>query len=199
MLLRNRLLIAAIILLASWAIYDFVTKETKEDAISEVVQEEMAKGTFDEKTATGSQAKPLTLQKGDEAPDFQLTTVDWEVVQLSDYRGEKILLNFWATWCPPCRQEMPDMQTYHETYDDAVILAVNMTEAERRVEDVEDFLDEFGITFAVLLDESTTVANLYTAHALPTSYFIDSEGVIQEKVMGAIDLNFMKKTFSKIK
>ena len=197
--MRNWLLIAGIILLASWAIFDFLTNNSKDDVITKVVQEEIAKGEYDEKTATGTQAKQLNLKKGDKAPDFQLTTIDGEVVNLSDFYGEKVLLNFWATWCPPCRQEMPDMQTYHEDYDDAVILAVNMTESERMVDDVEDFLDEFGITFAVLLDENTTVANLYTAHALPTSYFIDTEGIVREKVIGAIDLSFMKKKFKKMK
>src|SRR5690625_3797529 len=132
MFMRNWLLIAGIILLASWAIFDFLTNNSKDDVITKVVQEEIAKGEYDEKTATGTQAKQLNLKKGDKAPDFQLTTIDGEVVNLSDFYGEKVLLNFWATWCPPCRQEMPDMQTYHEDYDDAVILAVKIGRASCR-------------------------------------------------------------------
>src|SRR5690625_3090301 len=71
------------------------------------------------------------LDAGQLAPDFELQTVNGETMQLSDLRGEKVLLNFWATWCPPCRAEMPDMQNYHEGYDDGVILAVNLLETEQ--------------------------------------------------------------------
>lgn len=197
--MRNRILIAIIILLTGWVIFDFVTGGSKEEAISEVVQEEITKGTYDTQTKTGSQPKQLNIKKGDQAPDFQLNTTDGETINLSDFHGQKVLLNFWATWCPPCRKEMPDMQAYHKENEDVAILAVNLTESERMVEDVENFLDEFGVTFTVLLDESTEVANLYTAHALPTSYFIDSQGVVQEKVMGGIDYDFIENQFKKMK
>jgi|SRR5690625_1291612 len=195
--MRNWLLLAGVMILAGWAVYDFATNnQSKDDAITEAIQEQIEQGEYDPTAASG--ATQLNVGKGDQAPDFTLTNLDGDVVNLSDYLGKKVLVNFWASWCPPCRDEMPDMQTYHEQYDDAVILAVNMTEAERVVDDVHDFLDEFGITFDVLLDENSDVANLYTAYALPTSYFIDTKGVVQEKVIGEIDLALMKKTFKKM-
>lgn len=196
---RNWILIAGAILLAGWAIFDFVAnQQSKDEMIAEGFQDEVSKGEWEEQTGTGKQVKQLNIEKGDNAPDFELVTTEDETVHLSDFAGKKVLLNFWATWCPPCRNEMPDMQTYHETTDDAVILAVNITESERKVADVDDFLDEFGITFDVLLDEETSVANLYTAHAMPTSYFIDSDGIIQEKVMGEINLDFIEKQFKEM-
>jgi|SRR5690625_1754869 len=197
--MRNWILIIGAMLLAGWAIFDFVANnQSKDEIIAEGFQNEVSKGEWDEQTGTGKQVKQLSIGKGDVAPDFELVTTEGDTVNLSDFNGEKVLLNFWATWCPPCRNEMPDMQTYHETTDDAVILAVNITESERKVEDVDEFLDEFGITFAVLLDEKTSVANLYTAHVMPTSYFIDSNGIIQEKVMGEINLDFIEKQFKKM-
>lgn len=196
--MRNKILITMIVLLTGWVIYDFVTSPSKEETIHEVMQEEMTKSTDNTETKAGATPKQLNLKQGDRAPDFQLKTIEGETIKLSDFHGQKILLNFWATWCPPCRDEMPDMQKYHEQHDDVTILAVNLTESERMIDDIEEFLDEFSITFDVLLDENTEVANLYTAHALPTTYFIDPEGMIQQKVMGGIDYDFIEKQFGKM-
>src|SRR5699024_7171151 len=116
-------------------------------------------------------------------------------VKLSDYRGEKVLLNFWATWCPPCRAEMPDMQKYHEDHEDGVILAVNLIETEQSLESIEAFLNEYGITFSILMDENTQVTSLYDAHALPTSYLINSEGEIHNMAIGAINYDLLVEEF----
>lgn len=136
------------------------------------------------------------LAKGEKAPDFQLTTLDGEVVNLSDYEGQKVLLNFWATWCPPCRAEMPHMQTYFEEQaedDNAVILAVNLTTEDKGIGKVEDFVEEFGLEFSIPMDEKGDVGSTYQTVSIPTSYMIDTKGRIQNKVVGPMDLPMMEQ------
>src|SRR5690625_2891267 len=85
------------------------------------------------------------LEKGEMAPNFDLEKMDGEKVKLSDYRSEKVMLNFWATWCPPCRAEVPDMQKLHENKD-VTILAVNLLGQESGIDPVEEFLEDYGVT-----------------------------------------------------
>ena len=127
-------------------------------------------------TTSGAIAAP---QEGFQAPDFELRTLEGESVTLSDLRGKAIILNFWATWCPPCRSEMPAMQQVYTDYepDGFVVLAVNNTQQDRR-EDVENFILEQGLTFPVLLDNTGGVSTRYQVHSMPTSFFIDPEGII---------------------
>lgn len=130
------------------------------------------------------------LKVGDEAPDFELTSLDGEAVRLADYRGQRVFLNFWATWCPPCREEMPDMQKlYDET--DVAIIAVNMTASENGEAGVEDWISSEGFSFPVPLDPEGEVTDLYEIRAYPTSYLIDSEGRISHVALGAMDYERM--------
>src|SRR5690625_4831974 len=88
------------------------------------------------------------IEEGELAPDFVLETLEGEPVKLSDDHGKKVILNFWATWCGPCRQEMPAMQEFYDDYADEVeILAVNVTDSEKTIDDVQDFIDEFDFTY----------------------------------------------------
>jgi peroxiredoxin len=125
------------------------------------------------------------------APDFTLTDTQGNKVTLSELKGKKVFLNFWATWCPPCREEMPDIEKlYQETKDsDLVILAVNLGESK---DIVTSFTDKNNYTFQVLLDSSQTVAVDYQIRSIPTSYFIDEEGYIQAGKIGAMTLEEMK-------
>jgi thiol-disulfide isomerase/thioredoxin len=119
------------------------------------------------------------------APDFELVTLEGETFTLSALRGKVVLVNFWATWCPPCRSEMPAMQEVYEAYgpDDFIILAVNSTNQDRQI-DVEGFVSERGLTFPILLDVNGEVFSRYQVFSLPSSFFIDREGIIQEVVIG---------------
>lgn len=129
------------------------------------------------------------LKIGAKAPDFQLTTLTGETVKLSDFKGKKIMLNFWATWCPPCKAEMPEMEKFSkQTPKDLVILAVNIDPQN----DVKGFADKNGITFPILLDK-TNVNETYQILSIPTTYFINSNGVIQNKYTGSMTLDVMKK------
>lgn len=122
-------------------------------------------------------------REGFNAPDFSLTTLDAVEIQLSSLRGKVVFINFWTSWCPACKQEMPAIQELHEESPDIIVLAINATDQDK-LEDVDQFVNEHSITFDVLLDKDGIVSRLYQVKALPTSFFIDKEGVIRKVVYG---------------
>lgn len=130
------------------------------------------------------------LKVGAKAPDFELKTLAGDTIKLSDLKGKKVMLNFWATWCPPCKAEMPAMEEFHkEAGDEVVILAVNIDPHL----DVKAFVDENGITFPIPLDEEDKVNETYQVLSIPTTYFIDTKGNIGNKYIGAMNLDAMKQ------
>ncbi len=134
------------------------------------------------------------LTKGDMAPDFTLTTLDGKKVQLSELKGKKVIVNFWATWCPPCKAEMPHMQNFYEDFSDeenVEILAVNLT-SEDKEESVQNFVQDYGLTFPIPLDTEGVVGETFQAITIPTSYMIDTKGRIQNKIVGPMDENMIK-------
>lgn len=124
-------------------------------------------------------------QPGYRAPGFSLRTLDGESVSLSDLRGRAVVLNFWATWCPPCRAEMPAFQRLYTRYADRglMVLGVNAT-LEDDLAAVFAFRQQYHLTFPILLDESGQVNRRYRVTALPTTFFIDSRGMIRDVVVG---------------
>ncbi len=115
--------------------------------------------------------------RGSLAPNFELSDISGEQVSLSDLRGRVVLINFWATWCGPCRVEMPALQSRYERYrPDLAVLAVDFDEPEDLV---RDFAQEFGLTFNVLLDPGAAIQTLYQVRGYPTSVFVDEQGVIR--------------------
>lgn len=196
--MKKWIIITVIIGLFGWAIYDFTIKNGEKQAEIVEINDDINEETKEVESET-TESRPQTgLEKGNIAPDFELETMDGETVKLSDFYGKKILLNFWATWCPPCRAEMPDMQKFHETYEDSVVLAVNLTETENSLKNIKTFLDEYGITFTVLSDTDTVVSNIYKAQALPTSYLINSEGKIHNIAIGPLNYDLMVQEFDKM-
>lgn len=135
------------------------------------------------------------IDVGNLAPDFTLQTLSGESVSLSDFEGKHVIVNFWATWCPPCRAEMPDMEAYYEKHkeNDFVILAVNLTATESNEKVVQSFVEELGLTFPIMLDEENDVAETYAVVGYPTSYFIAKNGVIHNKMIGAMNQEFLAK------
>jgi len=174
------ILVIVIALLVSWTVYDLVLSKDKKSTKK------------DEGIIEDTEASEIGIAIGNEAPDFELTTLDGEEVRLSDYRGKRVFINFWATWCPPCRAEMPDMQKlYEEENVDIEILAINITESEPSEENVKQFVEDFGLTFPILMDRKTEVASNYQVQAYPTSYMIDSKGVIRFIAPGALNHDLM--------
>jgi peroxiredoxin len=130
------------------------------------------------------------LRVGEEAPNFELKTLDGKTAKLSDYRGKKVILNFWATWCPPCKAEMPDIQKYHqEAGDSVVILAVNIDPQY----DVQKFVRDTNVTFPVLLDSKDEVNTLYRILTIPTTYFIDEKGIIRSKHLSVMTVETIRE------
>lgn len=119
------------------------------------------------------------------APDFTLPDLNGDQVSLDDYRGKVVLLNFWATWCPPCQQEIPMfVEVYEELKDeDFVILAVSIGEGKEKV---SNFVSEKGMTFPVLLDLDKNVGRRYLVRAIPTSIVVDRDGVVQRIIVGMV-------------
>lgn len=163
-------------------------------AIAGVVKDNIEKTTEFDNIALGSDVDFLAteqgLAKGEMAPDFELTTLDGERVKLSDYQGKKVILNFWATWCPPCRAEMPHMQTYYEEQaaaDNVEILAVNLTKEDHGLEKITAFKEEYGLSFPIPMDEKGEIGSLYQAVTIPTSYILDTQGRVQTKFVGPMD------------
>ncbi|MCT1904700.1 TlpA family protein disulfide reductase [Oceanobacillus sojae] len=137
------------------------------------------------------------LEIGDKAPDFKLETLEGETRQLSDFRGEPVMINFWATWCPPCRQEMPDMEQFYQEHD-PVIFSVNLTNEELNTKQVNHFLQELELTFPVLLDKEGEVSTLYRIQPIPMTYMVDADGIIQFKSFGALSYKQMVKQFEQM-
>lgn len=136
----------------------------------------------DANTFTQAQSAPT---KGFLAPDFTLTTLSGESITLSDLRGQAVLINLWASWCGPCRAEMPAMQKVYERYQDQGfnILAVNATNQDS-LSAAQAFVEELGLSYPILLDFDGSVSRLYQLRALPSSFFIGPDGRIQEVIIG---------------
>jgi thiol-disulfide isomerase/thioredoxin len=130
--------------------------------------------------------------------DFELQKIGSdETVKISDFRGQKVFLNFWASWCPPCVVEAPHLQSFAESQDDVVVLGVNVTVSESDLNNVQGFIDEHGLTFPNVYG-AEEMFDLFYVESLPTSLFIDSKGVIQERVVGPVTEDVLNAHFSMI-
>lgn len=174
--IRNRLIFRSVILatLIAAVVFSLVTNAKKDNTIYKV---------------------------GDEAPDFKLQQVnennEVEEIQLSDYKGKGIMLNFWATFCKPCEAEMPYMEKLYPEYKEQgiEIIAVSLDSTELVI---DRFIDKYDLTFPVPYDKKGQVSDLYKIGPIPTTYFIDPEGIIVEKIEGALTLERLEAYFNEI-
>lgn len=129
---------------------------------------------------------PVAPNIGALAPNFSLTTVDGEQVSLYDLRGKSVMVNYWVTWCVPCIEEMPVLEKLHREYQDQdfVMLSINGI-AQDDLSTVMNTLGEFGVTFPVVLDKGDEVYNEFQVRFMPTSFFIDQQGVIRHIQLGS--------------
>src|SRR5690625_251012 len=210
--MKKAIIIIVVVAMFGYAVYEFVDRDTKttsdnnDDKITatgpgmnkdQTSNEENTneENTNDEDNAENDGEPTVGLKQGNIAPDFELELLETgEQVQLSDYRGNKVMLNFWASWCGPCRAEMPDMEKLHNN-EDVAVLAVNLASTEKNSSDITDFVEEFELTFDVLLDETNEVATLYAIKPIPTSYLIDEDGIIQNMAQGALNYEMMIQGF----
>ncbi len=186
--------IGAIILLVM-AVYVTKNYNAKSGNVSSLPPQEQQ----GEQAAPAPASTPSTADNSNEGKinlmgdyDFTLEDLNGNKVALSGLSGKKVFLNFWATWCPPCKAEMPDIEElYQETKEsDLVIIAVNVGEDKKTV---QDFMDANSYNFTVLLDTDGKVSQLYQVSGIPTSYFVDTEGYLDDGTSGPLSLEAMKK------
>lgn len=122
---------------------------------------------------------------GEPAPDFALPDVDANVVRLSDFRGKTVVMNAWATWCPPCREEFPELVNLYDANKDRglVVLGVDLQESPGQV---QQFAEEFGAKFPIVIDLDAEVAGQYRLLGLPTTWFIDAQGILRAQQVGVL-------------
>lgn len=140
---------------------------------------------------------------GSKAGDFQLADLNGNKIKLSDFKGKIVVINFWATWCPPCRNEMPGFNLLNKELkksDDAILLAVNMTDGKRDTKSkVESFIKEKNYGMTVLLDTDGKAATMYDIKWLPTTVVVDRKGVLQWQVFGETTKEAVLKAIKEIK
>ncbi|MEO4053742.1 TlpA disulfide reductase family protein [Solibacillus sp. CAU 1738] len=172
-MLKNSVSIAIIIIAVVIIFFNFSDKEEKPQ--------------IEAVTTTEEAETPARAQ----APDFSLETLDGTQLALSDLKGQKVLLNFWATWCAPCKAEMPHMQSFYEKYKDknVTVIAVNLQDSRDKL---ASFVEEYGLTFPISLDTTGEIGSQYKVFTIPTSYFIDEQGGIVQKIVGPMDEEFME-------
>ncbi len=141
-----------------------------------------------------SQKENITQQDSEQkektkAPDFTVTDADGNEVKLSEMIGKPMIINFWASWCPPCKSEMPEFnKVYEEMGDEITFMMIDSVDGQRETKEVgEQYIADQGFTFPVYYDTTGEASYTYGIRSIPTTYFIDAEGYIVARAVGAID------------
>lgn len=144
----------------------------------------------------GSQFGAASSEIGSPAPDFVLEDLSGNPVKLSDLKGRLVVLNFWATWCTPCRTEMPEFQEiYQQNQPDLVVLGINL---EQSSGEIQDFISQLSITYPILLDNKGQVSRLYKVIQLPNTYFIDRQGILRIRHIGFLSSNQFQEYLDRV-
>ena len=147
--------------------------------------------------AKNSDGDIVTINKdSDKAPDFALKSVDGKIVKLSDYKGKIIIIDFWATWCPPCRRGIPDLVEIQKEYKkDLVVIGISL-DAAKTIKDVPGFIKEYGINYPIVYGDQQVTIDYGGIRSIPTSFVIDQKGNVVDSNVGLVS----KETFvNKIK
>ncbi|WP_246145563.1 redoxin domain-containing protein [Bacillus rubiinfantis] len=191
-MIKNSLIIIVFVGLISWVIYGQISSPSEKEKSTSTPSASSQK--------SNQKSVEIGVEEGKKAPNFQLRTLGGKAVQLSDYQGKVVILNLWASWCPPCKAEMPHMQKFYQEHknNNVEILAVNLTTAEKNSDGIRPFVKKYGLTFPILLDEQGEIGNTYQAFTIPTSYFIDKNGIIFKKIVGPMDQEMMTELFQSL-
>lgn len=156
-----------------------------------------------------TQSPKIGAEKGMLAPDFTLPL--WETGEeqsLSSFQGEVVVLNLWASWCPPCRKEMPDLIRLYEDYkgQGVVVLGVNLATHERDANGADEFMIEYGVTFPTFVDQPIdpvnrrgVVSSLYNIQSIPYTYILDRKGIIQHVIRGEVTYEMLETLINEIR
>lgn len=187
--MKKFLFVLAITLLFGISIYTMINYNKNKTINSENLNKN-SNSTVENSSDKIAIENPQTPTK-QKSIDFKLKDLNGKEVSLNDFKGKNVLLNFWATWCPPCKAEMPDIEKFYQENknSDLVILAVNLGEDKQTV---KSFIDKNKYNFDILLDSNQDVATKYNIVSIPTSFFIDKEGNIVSKKIGAMTIEEMK-------
>ena len=169
------------------------TEEERQASVRNWYNDALTKAKIEKHIESGG------VRIGQPAPDFTLNGLDGKPVRLSDLKGKAVFVNFFATWCNPCRVEMPDIEAVWKAYKDRglVVLAVNLTNQDD-AGDVAQFVKDFGLTFPVVLDEKGSVASLYRVVPIPTSFFIDRNGIVVTAEVRSLSRQTMEQRIARI-
>lgn len=160
---------------------------------------------FNQESGSKPKVKPSSqnvgIQQGDIATKIKLKDLQGKSIQLSNFRGKIILVNFWATWCTHCRNEMSTIEQYYKNHKDQgfTVLSVNATSTERNRQRVAHFVHQQHLTFPVVLDVKGNAAGTYRVRGFPTSYFIGPKGIIRAKQEGPLTKGMIQKIVINIK
>lgn len=184
------------LMVSAYVLYNVLSEDAVPDQLA--VQTQPTVTVFQETSATeASETQQVQIM----APDFTVYDLEGNEVHLSDFVGKPVVVNFWASWCGPCKMEMPDFQEkYQELGEEIHFLMVNMTDGSREtVETAASFIETQGYTFPVFFDTASSAAITYGVYSLPTTYFIDAQGHAIAQATGAIDGETLQRGIDMIK
>ncbi|MGM9986305.1 MAG: TlpA family protein disulfide reductase [Bacillaceae bacterium] len=175
-MIRKIAIATLLLVMIGYAFYSAYEKRQEKIVLEKIQQEQKA------------DASTYGLKKNNQAPDFRLTTIDGQEIVLSSLKENTVIVNFWATWCPPCREEIPDLVAFQqELPKDVKLISINLTHAERTdLEGIENYMSELEINYPVLLDPKGKVTDQYQVISIPTTYIINKKGLIKNKHIGPL-------------
>lgn len=177
--------------------YNKLSSAYKTDTLTETSQttENETESEETEDSQTSSEETDSGENAAETAPDFTMTNASGEEIKLSDFFDKPVVLNFWASWCGPCKSEMPHFEDAYQKYgEDINFVIVNLTDGTREtVENASDFIEEQGYTFPLYFDTNTEGAMTYGTYSIPVTYFIGADGVPVAQANGALDAATLQK------
>lgn len=190
-------LVFVLVLGGAYTLYGRLSQGLEHNQLKVESPQSQAAGSSSQGAESGQTADSAQAAEPEKvlAPDFTVYDAEGNPVQLYDYIGKPLVVNFWASWCGPCQMEMPDFEDkYQELGEEVQFLMINMTDGSREtVDSASAFIAEKGYTFPVLYDTDSNAALTYGAYSLPTTYFIDADGYAVAQATGAIDADTLQQ------